>query len=235
MVTVGSASLKYNSDKWDITTPCVANYWKDQAIQSAYNKPFAHLDFYEIHYYDWMNNVISFDPYKSCCPQSYWLLDKPTLIGESQGNSTKHTTSNELYDAYTHNWAGVMFWSSSAGIDNMGQFSDFKNALLTFRNTAPSVIDFDSTSCVINTTSINQTLIEESKKIYPNPGVNTLNITGIANKTTLYLYDVVGKLILEKEIAGNTELDVSQLPEGLYMLLIESEAGKVFNKIIISH
>ncbi len=233
MVTVGSASLRYNSDKWAVTTPCVGNYWKDQAIQSAYNKPLAKLDFYEVHYYDWMNGLINFDPYKSSCPYSYWLLDKPTLIGESQGNSSKHTAPDELYNAFSQNYAGVLFWSFTAGADNMGQFSDFNNALLTFRNTAASIIDFDNSICNI-TTSIQQSSAGNLISIYPNPAVNTLNINGISGHTTLRLFDAVGKLILEREYSADIAIDVSSLQAGIYMISTENKKGREFNKLIIN-
>ena len=219
MVTVGSASLRYNSDKFDITTPCLGNYWKDQAIQSAYNKPLAHLDFYQIHYYDWMNGLINFDPYKGCCPESYWLLDKPTLIGESQGSSTKHSTTDQLYNSFVGNYAGVLFWSYTAGADSMGSFTDFNDELLAFRNTGPGIIDFDSASCNPINTRVDQSLKENLITVYPNPVENTVNITGIAGITTLYFYDVVGKLILEKEVANNTELDISRLPNELVCIV----------------
>jgi len=47
-VTVGSASLKWNSD----IRPAVANYWKDSALQAVLPHSKAYLDFYQIHYYD---------------------------------------------------------------------------------------------------------------------------------------------------------------------------------------
>lgn len=70
--------------------------------------------------------------------------------------------------------------------------------------------------------------------IYPNPAGNTLNITGITGKATLSLYDVVGKLILEKEVENNTILNTSTLVEGIYTLLTESKMGRSFNKVVIS-
>ncbi|MES2138923.1 MAG: FG-GAP-like repeat-containing protein [Bacteroidota bacterium] len=70
--------------------------------------------------------------------------------------------------------------------------------------------------------------------IYPNPAGNTLNITGITGKTTLLLYDVVGKLVLEKEVENNTILNTSHLVDGIYTLLTESKMGRSFNKVVIS-
>lgn len=232
MVTVGSASLRYNSDKFDVTTPCVGNYWKDQAIQSTYNKPLARLDFYEVHYYDWMNGAISFDPYKSCCPENYWQLDKPVLIGESQGNSNKHTPNDMLYNAYTGNFSGVMFWSFSAGADSMGQFSQFKNSLLTFRNIIPSLIDFDTTICL--TTDIHQSSANNSIRIFPNPAVTELHISGISQETRIQLYDVLGKLIMETETESNLLLDTGKLGAGIYTLVTEDNKGRIYSKVFIA-
>jgi hypothetical protein len=70
--------------------------------------------------------------------------------------------------------------------------------------------------------------------IFPNPAGNTLNITGITGKTTLLLYDVVGKLVLQKEVENNTILNTSHLVDGIYTLLTESKMGRSFNKVVIS-
>jgi len=232
MVTVGSASLRYNSDKFDITTPCVANYWKDQAIKNAYNKPLAFLDFYEVHYYDWMNGIISFDPYKSGCQVSYWLLDKPTLIGESQGNSTKHSPNNMLYNAFTGNYAGVLFWSFSAGADSMGQFHQFNSDLLAFRNAAASVIDFDTTACN-STTGIDQPFKENPISISPNPAANIVNIKGVTGKTKIKLYDAIGKLVMEGEAESDFSLNISCLKQGVYTIITDDCKATGFNKVVV--
>ena len=49
-VTVGSASLKWNSDAGS----AAGNFWSDQALMNAYASSKAYLDLYNIHYYDWM-------------------------------------------------------------------------------------------------------------------------------------------------------------------------------------
>jgi len=70
--------------------------------------------------------------------------------------------------------------------------------------------------------------------IYPNPAGNTLNITGITGKATVLLYDVVGKLVLEKEVVNNTILNTSNLGDGIYTLLTEIKMGRSYNKVVIS-
>ena len=81
-VTLGSASLKWNSD----VAPAVGNYWSDSALIQASGRSDGHLDFYQIHYYDWMYPL--YDPYSQNL--SHWKLDKPTLIGET-GNTAHYT------------------------------------------------------------------------------------------------------------------------------------------------
>lgn len=71
-------------------------------------------------------------------------------------------------------------------------------------------------------------------KIYPTPTINVLNITGIKEKTTIQMYDVVGKLVIEKEVGNNTTINTNLLPEGVYTLLTESKAGRTFNKVVIN-
>lgn len=70
--------------------------------------------------------------------------------------------------------------------------------------------------------------------IYPNPSTNVLNITGIKEKTIIRLYDVVGKLVLEKEVENNTTINTSIMTEGVYTLLTENKVWKTFNKVVIN-
>jgi hypothetical protein len=69
--------------------------------------------------------------------------------------------------------------------------------------------------------------------IYPNPAANIFYIKGITGKTSILLYDVVGKLIIKKEVENNTSINTNQLTEGIYMLSSENQLGSTFYKIII--
>lgn len=109
MVTVGANSLKYNSDR----SPSVGNYWKDSALQAVYNSSDAHLDFYQIHYYDWMYSS-GWDPFRLDRPVSYWNLDKPVLVGEFYGydDTNRNRTLPQMFNnAYTNGYIGHMPWT----------------------------------------------------------------------------------------------------------------------------
>jgi hypothetical protein len=132
MVTTGSAALKWNSD----VPPATGNWWSNEALQKAYPDKDAYLDFYQIHYYDWMY-PFKFDPFNKDYPYEYWKLDKPCLIGEQPGSLVRDTIySNEekIQNAYDNHYAGQMFWSYNGG-DGVGIFDDFKDACKKFSET----------------------------------------------------------------------------------------------------
>ncbi|HEX5153785.1 MAG TPA: T9SS type A sorting domain-containing protein [Parafilimonas sp.] len=89
------------------------------------------------------------------------------------------------------------------------------------------------TSLADNTKADNALAVigEESMqvKIYPNPFQSILNIDfSAANKTQkrISVYDVSGKLLLNRFSDGNTQLDVKQLSAGTYLIKITDGNGK---------
>lgn len=71
-------------------------------------------------------------------------------------------------------------------------------------------------------------------KIYPNPASTNLNITGITCKTTIVVYDIAGKLIIEEETEADLKLNISGLKEGIYTITTQSKIGKTHHKIVIA-
>ncbi|MES2591124.1 MAG: FG-GAP-like repeat-containing protein [Bacteroidota bacterium] len=85
------------------------------------------------------------------------------------------------------------------------------------------------------TTEVNPLKSDLTINIYPNPANNTMNITGASVNTKLYVYDVVGKLVLEKEVINNNAIDISFLTEGVYTVITKNQTfGRTFNKVVIS-
>jgi hypothetical protein len=124
------------------------------------------------------------------------------------------------------------------------QFSLFPNAsyyveaVMTSGPCSPSRSDFSvSRSNVIRFGIINGIHQWNNPviNIYPNPADNIVTITGISGKTTLLVYDVIGKLVLEKETDSNTTLNTGQLEEGIFTLITTTKTGRTHNKIIVRH
>lgn len=70
-------------------------------------------------------------------------------------------------------------------------------------------------------------------KIYPNPASSALVIEWGGGKVSLH--NAIGELVVEKSAAGNREeIDVSNLPEGIYFLRMEKAGETIARKIIIA-
>ena len=59
-------------------------------------------------------------------------------------------------------------------------------------------------------------------EVYPNPASETLRVEGL-EATEIQVYNALGQLV--KEVRGANEVNVSGLPEGLYLLRITDTEG----------
>jgi hypothetical protein len=73
--------------------------------------------------------------------------------------------------------------------------------------------------------------------IYPNPAAHqiTIDANGIVGDAVVTIYDLQGKLLLNKHIDASKSItvDVSNLAGGLYMVKVSSTSGDSFQKLII--
>ncbi len=89
---------------------------------------------------------------------------------------------------------------------------------------------------IVNTRVIS---LEERLKVYPNPAQNVLNIhfgETVPGEVALRLVNLQGQMLRQQELqnpGGNWQLDLSNLPTGLYLLQLQSEEGLVSRKIVI--
>lgn len=137
-------------------------------------------------------------------------------IGNTTGNQTGFTDVN--YSSYPN-------------------ASYYVEAIMTSGACHPTRSSFNgsiSNITHIGSNGVQQLNSPSAINIYPTPASNTLYITGITGKTILRLYDLVGKLTMEKEIENNTTINTSQLAEGIYMLSTTGKTGQTTNKVVIS-
>ncbi len=78
--------------------------------------------------------------------------------------------------------------------------------------------------------------LSQSIKIFPNPTLNTINLTiSDLQAQAVTLYNTVGQPVLARQIvASNTQLDVRHLPAGVYLLNIQTDKGFYNQKLVIS-
>lgn len=86
------------------------------------------------------------------------------------------------------------------------------------------------------TLSTNETDLENSISIYPNPAEHTLFIIGDNRINSIKMISMDGKLMLEQTKLTSTkvQVDISNLHDGIYLLLIHINGVEVRRKIIIN-
>lgn len=233
MVTVGSACLKWNSDKYSGTTPTDKNYWSDNEIKSGYPGSKSYLDFYQIHYYDWMSDTWIFDPFNLNYPLTYWQLDKPTIIGECPPKSSKYSNKKQLINAKKNNFSGVLFWSYGA-TDGIGNFIDFKNDIANYSDSLAGINLFSCPS-VSSVNTIKNGI--ETLSIFPNPANETVTINidkNTQSPVTISIHDINGKVVSTETITSEQNtIDVSHFNKGIYLVHIYSKSGRTTCKMVI--
>ena len=140
LVTVGSTSAKWNSPVYD------GNWWSDSALQAQHMDAKAVLDFYQIHYYYWMEPWF---PLRQSAAQLQ-LADRPLVMGEMPGKPTNgpdrllpvgETIALLSEFFFANGFSGHYPWSSN-GVDYNGSLTDFGTAALAFQQKYPTVVRF---------------------------------------------------------------------------------------------
>jgi hypothetical protein len=67
--------------------------------------------------------------------------------------------------------------------------------------------------------------------VYQNVSRNTLQIVGLTGKTTAYVYNISGSLLLSQPLQ-NSAVDISSLAKGLYFIKLSTEEGSVVRKFV---
>ena len=68
--------------------------------------------------------------------------------------------------------------------------------------------------------------------VFPNPATNNIYISNLATASTLKIYDINGKLVLEKKVSNNEQLNISTLTKGVYQIKFENKNFSETRKFI---
>lgn len=68
--------------------------------------------------------------------------------------------------------------------------------------------------------------------IYPNPATDKFTIV-TSGKSEMSLYNALGQVVKTETINGTATIDVSNFPVGVYHVSLTSEAGTVYQKVIV--
>ena len=77
--------------------------------------------------------------------------------------------------------------------------------------------------------NVNETAAEQVS-VYPNPAKDGVAIEGI-EAAEVQVYNTLGQPV--KKVRGTNEVDLEELPQGLYLLRIEAKGGQVVKQIVV--
>ncbi len=75
-------------------------------------------------------------------------------------------------------------------------------------------------------------ITDDNIRIYPNPSSGIMTIDGMSQSSEIMIYSVHGK-ILKTFIQDNNNIDISELPAGIYFLMIKSGTKTEIHKIVL--
>lgn len=72
----------------------------------------------------------------------------------------------------------------------------------------------------------------ETMQVVPNPARETITLQGIGDTPqTVVLYSTAGVKLMEQQASNGTRLDISHLPEGLYLLRCGNRVAKIVKQL----
>ncbi|WP_194085933.1 cellulase family glycosylhydrolase [Candidatus Oscillochloris fontis] len=151
LTTVGSAAMRWNSD---VSLGATGNVWKDSALTPYDAK--GYLDFYQIHYYGWMNGDGVYWSYSPTLID--WAtagFDKPTVIGEFPANAgdTGYNPAGLLEKLHSNCYGGAWAWSYE-NVDDAGGWNDIATAFKAFNTTYAREVNITTGGSTPTTTPV---------------------------------------------------------------------------------
>ena len=75
--------------------------------------------------------------------------------------------------------------------------------------------------------------VDEGLRFYPNPAFNTLYVEGITQETNLLLRTFSGKTLLRSTLRQNQAIDLTALPQGVYLLTFQNGQERLTRRLVI--
>ncbi len=134
--------------------------------------------------------------------------------------------SLDVQDVSTANGANIQVWDYTGGNNQQWQFVQVETtSLQAIKKVQHSAIPVDDGTDGTAAATI----------IYPNPAKSSFKVAiKEAGKSTIELYTIDGKLLRQLPVTNGSNIDISTLQQGIYLVKIITEKG-TYNKKIIKY
>jgi hypothetical protein len=117
---------------------------------------------------------------------------------------------------------GINYTSVFFGVDEY-----IPQQILCYQSATFPFIQFGTSDCFNNIFVGIDDQVEDAIQIYPNPAHNQITINGKFGET-LILSDVLGKIVLQKQLKSASEsIDITQLANGMYLVNVGNTTSKL--------
>lgn len=150
--------------------------------------------------------------------------------------TTSLINTNQFQFTNTSTFAESYLWNFGDGSTSIET-----NPIHTYSMIAPYTVTLTATKCntedlttvYLNLLSLNTITPIEKLKVYPNPVEDFTTITSSNTIDSIEIYDSIGHQITHKTIASKSyEIDLKNLPLGIYFIKINQDEFHTFEKII---
>ncbi|NVO58729.1 T9SS type A sorting domain-containing protein, partial [Rhodobacteraceae bacterium B1Z28] len=145
-----------------------------------------------------------------------------TEIVDRSNNSTGGSNSSPIADNFSEIDARYVRITVSGADDYSGDWVSIEEL---------KVFGYSSSATSKSGISKNGEEAAAALKLWPNPAVNIVNISGAANFDTITIYDQVGKVVLNQAVQGDS-VDISSLKSGMYVFRLTGKDQAVTKRII---
>lgn len=153
--------------------------------------------------------------------------DHVCVVYRTAYTSVQPTVTDNYYNS---NQVSLILKSTDVNTNVIGIYTEVFEAVDGSGNVSTK-IRFVHVQEVCNNVSVSSVSVNKVQ-IYPNPSSGKLNVAGLENLTfSVSLLDMNGKVVLNA--ANSNCIDVSMLPGGLYMVLIETDSDKYYFRYTI--
>ncbi|MFZ4582333.1 MAG: GLUG motif-containing protein [Paludibacter sp.] len=132
---------------------------------------------------------------------------------------------------------------NSVNVTNLSKNTEYSVQLFEFNGASGSEV-YNTSTGVDNPK--NQTTANESGtsydvknairlKIYPNPATEVFHLEGLSGVSSIYITDLGGRLVLEKRVLDNENIQITALPKGVYIVKIVTNNEKKELKLVKSN
>jgi len=117
------------------------------------------------------------------------------------------------------------------GIDSIVWITDIKDSSMqVVTEDIMHKLDF---KFMCNTVSVEENANVESKVLFPNPANSSFSIAGIAGIHHLSVYNLNGQKQIEQSLTQNDKVDISNLSNGTYVVVIQNKEGVFREKLVV--